>query len=86
MTKLQLTPLYQSTISEVDILKRELEMQEQTIENLRKSLKEEVVIKSVRELRCPNCNAPLKINSVKKGNMISNCEYCGCLIEFLTRE
>ena len=82
---LQLTarPFYQSSISSVELLKREIELQAQTIENLRKSIREEVIVKSVRELRCPNCNAPLKINSIKKDNMTSSCEYCGCLLELL---
>lgn len=84
--KLTARPFYQSSISAVDVLKREIEMQEQTIENLRKSIREEVIVKSVRELRCPNCNAPLKLNSIKKDNMTSSCEYCGSLLEFLTKE
>lgn len=43
----------------------------------------EIIVKSVKELHCPNCNAPIKLKKTDNGKpLVQNCEYCGSLLSF----
>ena len=43
----------------------------------------EIIVKAVKELHCPNCNAPIKLKETDSGRPLTqNCEYCGTLLSF----
>lgn len=80
ITRSEYSPIYEPTILSTQALQQ---LMETTVENHRK----EVTVKAVKELHCPNCNAPIKLKDTNLDGapIMQNCEYCGSLLSFETK-
>ena len=81
---------YNPLNNEIRVLQELLDQQAREIDLLRKVQHKGVIIETVKALKCPCCDAPIQFDSrpyiLETKNIRRRCEYCGNLLEFLTKE